>query len=196
MVDVDLGAVREDQVAAFSEDELLDLDEEFALRSELVARLGTLPHRAFYGCVAACLADIRRAYGEGLAGEGLNLVERSLAAARAAADGQPVKDEAAALWADWCAYMKFDPNADILAGDESGDDAEPVPTEVVNDLQGPCAVVAWALADAGRRYEAAEAIARSAESYVDWDDSGAHVRLLLCFIARANEARAIGNYTG
>jgi len=192
MVHVDLGAVREDQVAAFSEDELLDLDEEFALRSELVARLGALPHRAFYGCVAACLTDIRRAYGEGLEGVGLDLVERSLAAARAAADGLPVKDEAAELWVDWCEYMKFDPNADS----STGDDTEPVPTEVVNDLQGPCAVVAWALADAGRRYEADEAIARSAESYVDWDDSGAHVRLLLCFIARANEARANGNYSG
>jgi hypothetical protein len=182
MVDVDLGAVREDQVAAFSEDEILDLDEEFPLRSELVARLGALPHRAFFGCIAACLADIRAAYGEGLSGEGLDLVERSLATVQAAADGQPVKDKAAELWADWCKYMKFDPDAD--------DDAEPVPTDVVNDLQGPCAVVAWALADAGRRYEAAEAIARSAESYVDWDAAGANVRLLLRFIARANEARA------
>ena len=186
MVDVDLGALREDQVAAFSEDEILDLDDEFPLRSELVARLGALPHRAFFGCVAACLADIRDAYGADLSGLGRELVERSLAAARDAAGGRPVKDEAAALWADWCDYMKFDPHADSY----TDADEEPVPTDVVNDLQGPCAVVAWALADAGRRYEAAEAIARSAENYVDWEVSGANARLLLCFIARANEARA------
>jgi hypothetical protein len=187
MVDVDLGALREDQVDAFGEDEVLDLDDEFSLHSELVARLGALPHRAFFGCVAACLADLSAAYGEGLAGEGLVLVERSLATARAAADGhdaRTVKDDAAGLWADWCRYMKFDPNAD-------DDDAtgEPVPTDVDNDLQGPCAVVAWSLADPGHRYEAAEAIARSAENYIDWEVAGANIRLLLRFIARANEAR-------
>src|SRR6185437_14720073 len=108
MVDVDLGTLREDQVDAFSEDEVLDLDEDFSLRSELVARLGALPHRAFFGCVASCLTDLRAAYGEGLAGEGLQLVDRSLAITLAAAGGQDalaVKDDAAVLWADWCTYM-------------------------------------------------------------------------------------------
>jgi hypothetical protein len=186
MFDVDLGTLREDQVESLGEDEVLDLDDEFSLHSELVARLGALPHRAFFGCVASCLADLRTAYDEGLAGEGLELVERSLAAARAAAnghDGQAVKGDAAVLWADWCRYMKFDPHADDDAG-------EPVPTEVDNDLQGPCAVVVWSLADPGHRFEAAEAIARSAENSIDWDTAGANIRLLLRFIARANEARA------
>jgi hypothetical protein len=192
MVDVDLGTLREDQVDAFSEDEVLDLDEDFSLRSELVARLGALPHRAFFGCVATCLADLRAAYGEGLAGEGLQLVDRSLAITLAAAgdglaakDGLAVKDDAAVLWADWCTYMKFDPDAD-----DDDDGGEVVETDVNNDLQGPCAVVVWSLADPGHRFEAAEAIARSAENYIDWDVAGEHVRLLLRFIARANTARA------
>jgi hypothetical protein len=59
MVDVDLGTLREDQVESLGEDEVLDLDDEFSLHSELVARLGALPHRAFFGCVATCLTDLR-----------------------------------------------------------------------------------------------------------------------------------------
>ncbi len=187
MVDVDLGTLREDQVESLGEDEVLDLDDEFSLHSELVARLGALPHRAFFGCVATCLADLRNAYGEGLEkGEGLDLVERSFALARAAADGHDapaVKIDAVALWSDWCTYMKFDPNAD----DDGG---EVVETDVADDLQGPCAVVVWSLADPGHRFEAAEAIARSAENYINWDVAGENARLLLRFIARANEARA------
>ena len=185
MVDVDLSTLREDQVEAFGEDEVLDLDDELSLHSELVARLGALPHRAFFGCVATCLADLRTAYGAGLEGEGLELVERSLAAARAAADGHDapaVKNHAIGLWSDWCTYMKFDPNAD-------DDDGEVVETGVADDLQGPCAVVVWSLADPGHRFEAAEAIARSAENYIDWNVAGENARLLLRFIARANKAR-------
>ena len=184
MVDVDLSTLREDQVEAFGEDEVLDLDDELSLHSELVARLGALPHRAFFGCVASCLADLRSAYGAGLEGEGLELVERSLAAARAAAGGHDapaVKHDAIGLWSDWCTYMKFDPNAD--------DDGEVVETGVADDLQGPCAVVVWSLADPGHRFEAAEAIARSAENYIDWNVAGENARLLLRFIARANKAR-------
>jgi len=187
MVDVDLGTLREDQVDAFGEDEVLDLDEDFSLHSELVARLGGLHHRAFFGCVTTCLTDLRAAYGEGLAGEGLELVERSLTIARAAAGGLDpllVKRDAVALWSDWCTYMKFDPNAD---DDDGG--GEVVETEVDDDLQGPCAVVVWSLAEPGHRYEAAEAIARSAENYIDWNVAGENARLLLRFIARANEAR-------
>jgi hypothetical protein len=193
MVDVDLGTLREDQVEAFGADEVLDLDEDFSLHSELVARLGGLPHRAFFGCVGTCLTDLRGAYGEGLAGEGLELVERSLAIAGAAASGQEpllVKRDAVALWSDWCTYMKFDPNADDDGDDGSGDGGgEVVETDVDDDLQGPCAVVVWSLAEPGHRYEAAEAIARSAENYIDWDVAGENARLLLRFIARANAAR-------
>jgi hypothetical protein len=187
MVDVDLGTLREDQVKAFSADEVLDLDEDFSLHSELVARLGGLPHRAFFGCVATCLADLCGAYGAGLAGEGLELVERSLTITRVAAGGQDpllVKRDAVTLWSDWCTYMKFDPNAD---DDDGG--GEVVETDVDDDLQGPCAVVVWSLAEPGHRYEAAEAIARSAENYIDWNVAGENARLLLRFIARANEAR-------
>jgi hypothetical protein len=187
MVDVDLGTLREDQVESFGEDEVLDLDDEFSLHSELVARLGALPHRAFFGCVATCLTDLRTAYGEGLEGEGLELVERSFALTRAAAvghDAPAVKTDAVALWSDWCTYMKFDPNAD----DDDG--GEVVETDVADDLQGPCAVVVWSLADPGHRFEAAEAIARSAENFINWDVAGENARLLLRFIARANQARA------
>jgi hypothetical protein len=80
--------------------------------------------------------------------------------------------------------MKFDPNAD---DDDGG--GEVVETDVDDDLQGPCAVVVWSLAEPGHRYEAAEAIARSAENYIDWNVAGENARLLLRFIARANEAR-------
>lgn len=186
MVDVDLSTLREDQVEALGADEVLDLDDELSLHSELVARLGALPHRAFFGCVATCLADLRTAYGAGLEGEGLDLVERSLTIAGAAAGGHDapaVKTDAVALWSDWCTYMKFDPNTDE-------DDGEVVETDVADDLQGPCAVVVWSLADPGHRFEAAEAIARSAENYIDWNVAGENARLLLRFIARANEARA------
>jgi hypothetical protein len=181
--ELDLDAMREEQIAAFSEDEILDLDGPLELRSELVKRLSALSHRAFLGCAASCLADLRAAYGDGLSGDGLDLVERSLVVAASAADGQPVARDAAKLYQDWCRFMQFDP-------DDEDEDDEPVVTDVVNDLQGPCAVIVWAIADDNHRFEAAEAIARSADSYVDWDVAGENVRLLLRFIARANEARA------